>query len=119
MTEVKQYQRIPNNVAAIQLYEHTFAKAALWCGGVVSREMDRGVDAYTELIVPNIDGNQKAHVGDYVVRKEDGRFFVDKQSDFEGEFQEVGKRDTTPPGLTSKGPLTPHYVARGQHPFGN
>jgi len=116
---VKRYQRKPDNLEAIELREHTMATAATWCGGIVNREVDRGVDAYTEILVPNIGGTKKGHVGDYLVRRTDGRFDVLKKSEFDAEYEEIGKRvEVVAPPLPAT-PKTPHYVARGNHPFGN
>jgi hypothetical protein len=110
---VKRLRLIPEDIEAGQVAEHTVKKLAIWCGGTWSHERDRGVDTYLELIVPNVAGNQKAHVNDYVVRKEDGRFYVMKEADLV-KYEEYGKRSD--PKASA---LTPHYVARGQHPFGN
>lgn len=115
-TVVKRYQRKPDNLEAIELREHTMEAAATWCGGEVSRELDRGVDAYTQLLVPHIGGTKKGLVGDYLVRRANGRFDIMKMAEFINEYEEVGKRVEV---VAPASPKTPHYVPRGNHPFGN
>jgi hypothetical protein len=114
MTDIVKRLRLkPRDIEAGQVTDQTVEKLAKWCGGSWSHERDRGVDTYLELIVPNVDGNQKAHDNDYVVRKDNGRFYVMKPAELE-EYEEYGTR--LAPENTG---LTPHYVARGKHPFGN
>lgn len=130
---IERRRRKPDYIETAQIAEHTAQKIALWCGGVVNRERDRGVDSYLELVVPNVEGNQKGHVNDYVVRKEDGRFYVMKPIDM-GEYEVIGNRELSaqkrtdiegalglPGPKDSMGramPLTPHYAARNS-PFAN
>jgi hypothetical protein len=114
MTDIVKRLRLkPEEIEAGQVNDRTVKQLAKWCGGSWSHERDRGVDTYLELIVPNVEGNQKARDNDYVVRKEDGRFYVMKEDQLT-KYEEYGKR--LAPETTG---LTPHYVARGKHPFGN
>lgn len=133
MTEVaKRYRRKPAEIQAAQVAEHTAEAIALWCGGSWGHERDRGVDSYLEIIVPNVKGNLKARVNNYVVRKGDGRFYVMTEDEMVAEdyieitaYRQVGSRSEVlheaavegvlPPAPEQK---TPHYVRRGQHPFG-
>jgi hypothetical protein len=122
---VKQYRRKPEHIEAALVSEHTVKEIAIWCGGTYGHERDRGVDSYLELIVPNVGGNLKARTNQYVVRKADGRFYVftEIQLKEQGEYEEVGARET--PKAVSEGDFeltpkhTPHYVPRGQYPVGN
>jgi hypothetical protein len=114
---VQHYRRIPDNIEAGQVLEHTAKTLAKWCGGEMSVELDRGVDRYTVVSVPNIKGNLVAKINDFIVRKEDGRFYVMSFSEFAGEYEEVGKREEIRVA-DPKAPKTPHYVTRGIHPFG-
>lgn len=123
-------RRKPDYMETALVAEHTATKIALWCGGVVNRERDRGIDEYLELLVPNVEGTNKAHVNDYVVRKANGRFYVMTMAEME-EYEVMGKRELTrderngfvkdvpkeEQGLAT--PFTPHYVPRGNHPYGN
>jgi sugar lactone lactonase YvrE len=119
MTDIfERRRRKPDYLDSALVMEHTAQKIALWCGGVVNRELDRGVDPYTELLVPNVEGTQKAHVNDYVVRKEDGRFYVMTMTEME-EYEVLGQREEIAVAPVVDGARkTPHYVRRGQHPFG-
>lgn len=128
---VTRWRRRPDDLEAGLVAEHTAQKIALWCGGVVNRERDRGVDEYLELVVPNVEGNQKAHVNDYVVRKSDGRFYVMTMADM-NDYEELGfgkKRDLVAEQdarlkevvgddfkIAEK--FTPHYVPRNS-PYSN
>lgn len=125
---VKRYRRKPADIEAAQVAEHTAQLIANWCGGSWGHERDRGVDSYLEIIVPNVEGNQKAHVNQYVVRKPNGRFYVMTEAEMRAEdYEEVGVRESgvkvIQPDMSEElkltPKLTPHYVARGQHPFGN
>lgn len=127
---IERRRRKPVYIETALVTEHTAERVALWCGGSWGHERDRGSDSYLELIVPNIEGNKKAHVNDYVVRKEDGRFHVMKQADML-EYEKMGvrgelvdhmgneypKAPTGASGISPK-PSTPHYVPRGQYPVG-
>lgn len=132
---ITQLRRDPEPIEAAQVKEHTAEKIALWCGGDWSHQRDRGVDTYLEVVVPNIEGNQKAHVNDYVVRKTNGRFYVMTGAQMADEgYKEYGKRELSSAkraqieevmGVSSPKdqmgrvqPLTPHYAARNS-PFSN
>lgn len=124
---IEHRRRKPDYLESALVTAHTAQKIALWCGGKVNRERDRGVDEYLELLIPNVEGTQKALVNDYVVRKEDGRFYAMTPDDM-AEYEVMGKREIVQPEMSVKdvpkgedlvSAFTPHYVPRGKHPFGN
>ena len=127
---IKQLRRTPEPIEAALVAEHTAEKIALWCGGSYGHERDRGVDSYLEVVVPNIEGNQKAHVNQYVVRKPNGRFYVMTQAEvIEAGYEEYGKRESgidvdarlkavVGDDFTLAQKFTPHYAARNS-PFSN
>lgn len=134
MSIIEHFRRKPEYIEAALVQEHTAKEIATWCGGQVGREQDRGVDSYLELTVPNVDGNLKARVNSYVVRNEEGRFTVMTAAEMvskgyetfaqsvealeaDARLKAVGSDDFKPD--ESFKPLTPHYVPRGRHPFGN
>lgn len=135
MTIFENFHRTPEPIQGAQVAEHTAAEIATWCGGTWGHERDRGVDSYLEVVVPNIEGNLKAHVNDWVVRKANGRFYVMKAADLKEQgYKKSGARidgittvkqpdfeipKDLPGGSDLVQSFTPHYVARGQHPFGN
>jgi len=135
MTDIVQrYRRRPDNLEAVLVLEHTAKAAAIWCGGEVNEERDRGVDRYTTVSVPNVKGVLVAKVNDYIVRRRDGKFSVMPMAEFEAEYENVGvmARDVdvradqdarlkavVGDDFTLAQKFTPHYVARGQHPFAN
>jgi hypothetical protein len=115
---IERRRRKPDYIETAQVTEHTAKRIAIWCGGSWGHERDRGSDTYLEIVVPNIAGNLKAHVNDYVVRKEDGRFYVMKPAEMT-EYEIMGQREGIKVvDLTETPKLTPHYVPRGKHPFG-
>jgi hypothetical protein len=120
MTDIfERRRRKPDYIETALVAEHTAARIALWCGGVVNRERDRGVDEYLELLVPNVTGTLKAHVNNYVVRKEDGRFYVMTMADMD-EYEVMGEREGVKfVDPKEPAPLTPHYAVRNWNPRGD
>jgi len=52
------------------------ADLAHWCGGTVGAEEDPAVGASTWIAVPTHDGVRRAVLGDWVVRRDEGDFYV-------------------------------------------
>lgn len=125
---VKTYSRKPKLIEAVRLTRENAYDVAIWCGGEVKETggADDVTEPFIELIVPNVYGNDTATIGVYITRDlSDGRFWVKGENFILGEYevQEEVVEGEGPSYLgisgalpvTKMGPLTPHYVSRGQY----
>lgn len=122
---VRHYNRKPNQVEAVQVSAENVDYIANWCGGKVDREEKPGdpTDVRISLSVPNINGNRTATIGHFVVREDDGKFWVRHAEEFLGEYEIPTRtlheevRQAHIEGVLPKAP-TPHYVSRGAYDRG-
>lgn len=135
MLVVKEYRRKPDPFQAVKVTPENVEAVAKWCGGEYSEDAKPGdpSDVAIKLKVPNVDGAKTVGNNGYVIKHANGRFYTCDSNSFLNEYEEVGVRETPKFNQPVSAAvdkdfdvdrnaaklLTPHYVARGQHPFGN
>lgn len=68
----------PDTVVALQFSDVSSAEdLAHWCAGEVARrvDVDGDEDVRTVILVPTDKGPLPAHLGDWIVRREEGDFY--------------------------------------------
>lgn len=92
MTKPNMWRRIPEDYReARKLTFPNREEIAQWCGGMIKEESKSSdpTDISIELLLPNVTGNQRAHIGNYIVRDSNGRFNVVKASEWLAEYEEI------------------------------
>lgn len=86
---VKAYHRKIDRVDAVTLTAGNAEEVTRWCGGKIDEEVKPGdpTDVRIRVLVPNIDGNKWANLGDFIVLGSDGRFRVVKSKEFLAEYE--------------------------------
>jgi hypothetical protein len=119
------YIRKPKQIQAALLSASNATAIANWCGGEVTELTKSGdpTDIHLALKVPNLGGTLRATVGTYVVRDEDGRFWVRTEKELLDEFETPTRNRTEElKNAQEMGILptvsTPHYVSRGAYDRG-
>lgn len=87
MSTPKRYRKKPVEVEAVQVTETNIGAVAVWCKGfqvVVPRTA-------VVLIIPTLEGNMRAEIGDYIIRGVEGEYYACKQRIFEKTYEEVQK----------------------------
>lgn len=90
---------------AVRLTRENLEEAAKWCGGEIgTRTHPVSIDdAYdTVLRFPTLDGPEEAAIGDYLIRKSDGKFDFWPESAMLAKYKKVGLRQDgwqTKPGM--------------------
>lgn len=91
MSDIVYYKRRVTAVQAATLTSANVTELAQWCGG-------RAIEDYDALTrdgkqvginVPTLDGVERASEGDYILKDEDGRFFVSPALLFQAEFERI------------------------------
>lgn len=84
------YELIPVAVEAIQITPDSVHRAALWCGGRETEEIDDETGERTVgLNVPTLEGVDRASHGWYVVKDVNGEFKVKSPGQFEREYRAI------------------------------
>ncbi|NCL73773.1 hypothetical protein [Rhodococcus sp. YH1] len=83
----KTYRKKPVEIQAMRV-QKPISKVAEWCGGTVLRG---GMQAtkFIGVIIPTLEGNMRADIGDYVIRGVQGEFYPCKPDIFAQTYDEV------------------------------
>lgn len=90
---------------AVKLTRENLEEAAKWCGGEIGTRTNPVAidDAYdTVLRFPTLIGVVQAGIGDYLIRKDDGKFDYWTESALLSQYKKVGRRQDGPQ-LTQRG----------------
>lgn len=74
---VRYYRKRPVVIEAVQLTEDAdWEQIAQWCGGYLrNNAIAPGAHPETSLTIPTLEGDHRAHEGDYVLRGVQGEFY--------------------------------------------
>ena len=79
------YRRKPRPVEAHQVTEETATQTARWCGGKI---VSIGYNNQGKSIqLPTFEGTMTAMPGDWILRAEDGAFYVRTNKQFENNYE--------------------------------
>lgn len=93
MTKAVKYRKKPVVVEAMRLTRGRTKTVAAWCGGRAIYEpkpSDRN-DIYEAVMIPTLEGNARAEIGDYIVRGELGEFYPVKPGIFAETYEKISE----------------------------
>lgn len=80
---------------AVKITRENLEEAAKWCGGEIgtrSKPTDLNSAYDTVLRFPTLEGPEEAAIGDYLIRKDDGKFDFWPESAMLAKYKKVGQR---------------------------
>ena len=80
------YRKKPVEINAVQVGSIPYKTLAAWCGGSPLKG-DRG--KCIGIIIPTLEGNMRADVGDWVIQGVQGEFYPCKPDIFEATYEPV------------------------------
>jgi hypothetical protein len=83
------YRKRPVIVEAIEWdgEKYTFDRIEKWSGNLINWFTDRGGNMV--LLIPTLEGEMKAHKGDYIIRGIAGEYYPCKPAIFEATYEPV------------------------------
>lgn len=93
--EISKFTKRPVTIEAVQLTDDADWEAiATWCGGRVAAYRDASDEYYTPLVIPTLEGEMHADVGDWIIRGIQGEHYPCKPDIFAATYE---------PAVTSTG----------------
>jgi hypothetical protein len=91
MLTVQRYRRIGLDVEAMRFMPLNQREVADWCGGSLTVIPRNGDESRPDLIIllKGVDGEMKAHLGDYVIKLSDGVFYSSNHMTFEALYGNI------------------------------
>lgn len=87
MSAPKRYRKKPVEIEAMRV-QPPLSKVAEWCGGTVLRGGMQSTK-FIGVIIPTLEGDMRADIGDYVIRGVAGEFYPCKPDIFAATYEEV------------------------------
>lgn len=88
MDQIKSYQKKPVTISAVQFNDTSESLQAIhkFVDGMIIVSYE---EAEPKLIIPTLEGDMKASVGDYIIKGIQGEFYPCKPSIFEQSYLEI------------------------------
>ena len=88
----QRFARVADTVYAVQVTEHNGEELARWCGGHYTRLVKT---VQPPLVADTIDvpdfvrGYRKAHIGDWIIKNDEGDFYPISEENFQDRYWKV------------------------------
>jgi hypothetical protein len=85
------FRKKPVTIEARQLTsEDAWPEIAAWCGGITRNlEMTPGAEPQAVFLIPTLEGEMRAQVGDWIIRGVKGEFYPCKPDIFAATYEAV------------------------------
>lgn len=88
---IKAYRKKPVVIEAVEVLITNLSDAARWCDGKRMEEAKASdhADVARWIVIPTLEGNMKAQMGDYIIKGVQGEFYPCKPDIFKATYEEV------------------------------